>query len=203
MSALTKIPSWLQVYNKDIFWRIPQPDKVVYLTFDDGPHPIATPIVLNLLNNFNCKANFFCVGNMVEANSDIYQRILSEGHVVGNHSYTHLNGWKTNNAEYLADVMKASGTIQSGLFRPPYGRITPSQFKQLRSHFKVVMWDVLSKDYDPTVSTEQVVRNVMTNIQPGSIVVMHDNDKTAHRMETILSILLTELKSEGWSCKTL
>lgn len=203
MPALTKIPSWLQVYHKDICWRIPQEDKVVYLTFDDGPHPVATPIALNVLGKFNCKASFFCVGKMVESNTGIYHRILNEGHTVGNHSYSHRSGWQMSTNDYLLDVMRAKNGIESNLFRPPYGRITPSQFKQLKLHFKVIMWDVLSKDYDISVSIPQVINNVMDNIDHGSIIVMHDNDKTAERIEEILSGLLNELKLAGWSLKTL
>lgn len=203
MPALTKIPAWLQVFNKDICWSIPQAEKAIYLTFDDGPHPVATPIILNILNQFNCKASFFCVGKQVAKEPEIYQRILMEGHTVGNHSYSHLNGWNMKAEDFLGDVEKASDTIHSKLFRPPYGRITPLQFKMLKGKYKVIMWDVLSKDYENEISDHQVIDNVMKNIVPGSIVVMHDNDKTANRIGKVLPLLLTLLKEDDWLLKKL
>lgn len=203
LPALTKIPSWLQVYNKDICWKVSDTEKNIYLTFDDGPHPTATPLVLNILQKHDIKATFFCIGKNVEDYSEIFKRILLEGHAIGNHSYSHRSGWKIPVDEYVADVNNAAKNIKSNLFRPPYGRITPLQFKVLKEKYKIIMWDVLSKDYDSTVSDEEVINNVIENVSPGSIVVMHDNDKTATRMERILPPIITELKNTNWSFKTL
>jgi len=199
LPALTKIPSWLQVYNKDICWNIASKGKTLYLTFDDGPHPTATPYVLDLLKEHNTKATFFCIGKNVALYPDVYQRILNEGHAVGNHSYSHRSGWKIPVDEYVEDVKKASNFIQSNLFRPPYGRITPIQFKVLKHHYKIVMWDVLSKDYDATVKDEEVINNVTHHISEGSIIVMHDNDKTVERLPNILPDIISILLKDGWS----
>ena len=203
MPVLTKIPTWLQVYNKDICWKVPQAENNLYLTFDDGPHPICTPLVLDILKELNIKASFFCVGKQVKLYPEIYQRILNEGHQVGNHSFSHLNGWKTHIDDYLSDVALAKELINSSLFRPPYGRITPTQFKALKSNFKIVMWDVLSQDYDSTISNAEVIQNVVGNVSKGSIIVLHDNEKTADRMMNILPAIISSLKKDNWNFRTL
>src|SRR5688572_9060235 len=172
LPALTKIPAWLQVYHQKICWKISTSDPILYLTFDDGPHPVATPAVLNLLDQYKIKACFFCIGKHVAQFPDIYQRIIAEGHTVANHSYSHGNGWHMPLDQYIDDVHRASQDIQSNLFRPPYGRITPAQFKALKANYQIIMWDVLSKDYDTSISDENVIRNVTENISKGSIVVM-------------------------------
>jgi peptidoglycan/xylan/chitin deacetylase (PgdA/CDA1 family) len=198
LPALTKIPAWLQVYNKDICWKISGAEKTVYLSFDDGPHPQVTPQVLDILKLDEIKATFFCIGQNVELYPSIYQRILNEGHSVGNHSYSHRSGWKINVEDYVIDVKKASGFVQSTMFRPPYGRITPLQFKVLKHQYKIIMWDVLSKDYDVQVSDEQVISNVTDHISSGSIIVMHDNEKTVTRMGNVLPKILHQLQNQGW-----
>ena len=203
LPAFTKIPSWLQVYNKDICWKVSDSERNVYLTFDDGPHPFVTPYILNLLGENNIKATFFCIGSAVEQYPDIYKRIIEEGHEVGNHSFSHRSGWKIPVDEYVTDVFNAAKLIDSRLFRPPYGRITPTQFKVLKNQFKIIMWDVLSKDYDPTVSDERVIKNATGDISPGSIIVMHDNDKTATRMPRILPLIIQTVLDDGWTFKTL
>jgi peptidoglycan-N-acetylglucosamine deacetylase len=191
------------VYNKDICWKVSDQGRTLYLTFDDGPHPVVTPIVLDLLKTYNVKATFFCVGQQVELYPEIYQRILNEGHAVGNHSYSHRSGWKIPVDEYVADVQKAATIISSKLFRPPFGRITPIQFKVLKQQYKIVMWDVLSKDYDDDETDEAVIHNVTDHVSPGSIIVMHDNDKTIIRIQQILTSVLDRLKKDNWTFQTL
>lgn len=203
LPALTKIPSWLQVYNKDICWKVSDSEQNVYLTFDDGPHPVVTPMVLDILLEYNMKACFFCIGKQVELYPDIFNRILTEGHIVGNHSYSHRSGWKIPVNEYVEDVHQASKVIRSNLFRPPFGRITPFQFKVLKGQYKIIMWDILSKDYDDTLSNDEVITNATNEVSPGSIIVMHDNDKTETRMETILPAIIRILKEKGWNFKLL
>lgn len=198
MPALTKIPAWLQVYNKDICWNVPGKGNTLYLTFDDGPHPTATPFILDLLKKYGIKATFFCIGKHVELYPQIYQRIIEEGHVIGNHSYSHRSGWKIPVDEYVEDVTAAAKHIPSTLFRPPYGRITPLQFKVLRQSYKIVMWDVLSKDYDDTVTNDQVIANVVNHVEPGSIIVMHDNDKTVERLPIVLPLIISTLLKNDW-----
>ncbi len=199
LPAFTKIPAWLQVYNKDICWNVSDAGQGIYLTFDDGPHPLVTPQVLNILRQYNIKATFFCIGKHVEEYPEIFQRIISEGHTVGNHSYSHRSGWKIPVDEYVEDVNKASAYISSKLFRPPFGRITPFQFKVLKGKYKIVMWDVLSKDYDTTIEDEEVIANVTDNVNSGSIIVMHDNDKTINRMGNILSPMIDRLLKDNWT----
>jgi peptidoglycan/xylan/chitin deacetylase (PgdA/CDA1 family) len=203
LPAFTKIPGWLQLYNKDICWKIADNERNVYLTFDDGPHPVITPVILDILKEYHVKATFFCIGKNVEEHPTIFQRILDEGHTTGNHSYSHRSGWKLPIDEYVKDVNKAAEFITSPLFRPPYGRITPFQIKVLKGRYKIIMWDVLSKDYDLTVSDEEVIRNVTSNVSAGSIIIMHDNDKTVTRMQKILVPVIVELIADGWNFKLL
>jgi len=156
--------------------------KMVYLSFDDGPHPVATPFVLDLLKKYQAKATFFCIGKNVAAYPDIYRRILDEGHAVGNHTHNHLNGWKTKDAVYLADISEAGKHIDSPLFRPPYGRITSFQAKHIAKAMKnekarVIMWDVLSGDFDESLSPQQCSENVVLNAGKGSVIVFHDSEK--------------------------
>jgi peptidoglycan-N-acetylglucosamine deacetylase len=203
LPALTKIPSWLQVYNKNICWKVSDSEQNIYLTFDDGPHPVVTPMVLDILLEYNIKACFFCIGKHVELYPDIFNRILREGHGVGNHSYSHRSGWKIPVDEYVEDIHQSAKFIQSNLFRPPYGRLTPFQFKVLKGQYKIIMWDILSKDYDGTLSNEAVIKNATNEVSPGSIIVMHDNDKTESRMMTILPAIINILKEKGWGFKLL
>ena len=190
-----KTPWWLKKIYPSYVWDIKTDEKVLYLTFDDGPHPIATPFVLDTLNQYNAKATFFCLGKNVEANDAIYKRIIQEGHMAGNHTYNHLNGWKTENETYLADVSNAAKKIDSSLFRPPYGRIKTSQAKQLAGAMgvkkaKVIMWDVLSGDFDVTILPEQCYKNVTRSSRPGSIIVFHDSEKAFPVLKKILSEIL-------------
>lgn len=154
----------------------------MYLTFDDGPHEQATPFVLDELKKYNAKASFFCIGKNVVEHPTIYQRIQDEGHTIGNHTYNHPNGWKTSDKEYLVDVSLAAKYIHSSLFRPPYGRIKSFQAKNIATAMKspsaqVIMWDVLSGDFDETITKEQCLQNVILNARKGSIIVFHDSTK--------------------------
>ncbi len=147
---LVKTPWWLRMIYSGYTWRMPSTEKTIYLSFDDGPHEIATPFVLDTLKQYNAKASFFCIGKNVRLHREIYQRILQEGHAVGNHTENHLNGWHTPNNEYLNNIQQAEEVIQSNLFRPPYGRIKRSQAKALNK--QIIMWDVLSGDFDPILT---------------------------------------------------
>lgn len=156
-------------------------EKIIYLTFDDGPHPVATPFVLDTLKKYNAKATFFCIGKNVAQHPDIYKRILLEGHTTGNHTHNHLNGSKNSNEEYIANIKEAKKYIDSNLFRPPYGRITGFQVKLLNRAFNIIMWDVLSADFDIHLSPEKCSRNVIKSAREGSIVVFHDSEKAFKR----------------------
>jgi peptidoglycan/xylan/chitin deacetylase (PgdA/CDA1 family) len=203
MFYLIKTPWWLKKWYPGLIWNIPHsPDeKVLYLTFDDGPHAQATPFVLDTLRAFQARATFFCIGKNVQEHPEIYKRILVEGHRVGNHTQHHVNGWKTRDDKYLDDVRQAARYIDSNLFRPPYGRIGNLQASLLRKppfSYKVIMWDVLSADFDRSLSPEKCSRNVIRNARPGSIVVFHDSEKAFPRLETALPVVLGYFQEKGY-----
>ncbi len=184
-------------------WDISGRKKVLYLTFDDGPHIEATPFVLDELKKYNAKATFFCLGKNVQNYPEIYQRILDEGHRVGNHSNTHLNGQKVKDELYLKDISEASKIIDSDLFRPPYGRISRFQIKHLnnamgRKDVRIIMWDILSGDFDPGISTEQCLENVILNVKSGSIIVFHDSEKCLKNVRKSLPKLLQYFAEKGF-----
>ncbi|MFC2120144.1 polysaccharide deacetylase family protein [Bacteroidota bacterium] len=169
-----------------MIWSIPGQTKSIFLTFDDGPVPELTPWILETLKKNQLKATFFCVGDNVRKYPELYERIINDGHSVGNHTYHHLNGWKTGVKEYISDVEKASEFIKSNIFRPPYGKMRTQQKKQLRKKYKIVMWDVLSKDYSSSLTKWKVLENVLNYARPGSIVVFHDNMKAKDKLQFVL-----------------
>jgi peptidoglycan/xylan/chitin deacetylase (PgdA/CDA1 family) len=173
-------------------------EKKLYITFDDGPVPGLTSWVLDTLNEYNARASFFCVGDNVRKYPDLYNSILSQGHQVGNHTYSHLNGFRTGIRRYILDVFKARKYIHSNLFRPPYGRVRGLAQRILRTRFKIVMWDVLSMDYDNNIDSRQVVRNVIANAGPGSILVFHDNLKADKNLKYALPRLLDFYSKRGY-----
>ncbi|MGB0424594.1 MAG: polysaccharide deacetylase family protein [Flavobacteriales bacterium] len=178
-------------------------EKVVYLTFDDGPVPEVTPLVLDLLNDFNAKASFFCVGDNARMYPEILNRIVENGHCVGNHTQNHLNGWGTSTFSYFRNYLDCSKWVDSRLFRPPYGRITKKQLSGIKVRSKVIMWDVLSGDFDQKISVEKCVENVLSNVQPGSIVVFHDSIKAKSNVLGALPEILKDLKLQGYEFKSL
>jgi peptidoglycan-N-acetylglucosamine deacetylase len=195
MNYFVKTPWWLKKLYPHRLWSVATKEKFIYLTFDDGPHPIATPFVLDVLKKYNAKATFFCIGKNVVAHQDIYSRIIKEGHQVGNHTQNHPNGWKTETGAYLDNVAEASLHIKSNLFRPPYGRIKEAQAKGICEAIKdksatIVMWDVLSGDFDESLSDEQCLKNVVTHSNRGSIIVFHDSEKAFPRLKSTLPAAL-------------
>ncbi|RTL55527.1 MAG: polysaccharide deacetylase family protein [Sphingobacteriales bacterium] len=206
-----KTPWWLCKLYPALTWRIPVKEKTLFLTFDDGPEITATPFVLDVLKQYHAKATFFCLGKNVAEHINIYERILTEGHAVGNHTYRHLNGWKTNNEVYFNDVFEAAKYIDSGLFRPPYGRITRFQASILQKAassnmqrtFKVIMWDVLSGDFDTTISSVECLTNVVTYTKPGSIIVFHDSVKAFNHLQFVLPKVLAYFSENGFQFKTI
>ena len=199
---------WLlkKIYPSSLVWNNNRSEKVIYLTFDDGPIPIVTPFVLETLKKFNAKATFFCIGDNIVKHPDIFDALKQDGHAVGNHTFHHLRGWSTDNAIYLKDIDKCQQLTQSNLFRPPYGRIKRSQIKAVRKHFpqmKIIMWDVLSADYDPEMPLEKCLKNVLNNTENGSIVVFHDSLKAQQRVEYVLPIALEFWSGNGYEFRTL
>ena len=202
-----KTPFWLRLIYRSCMWRKSNQERVLYLSFDDGPHPEATPFVLDQLSKFNAKASFFCIGKNVQLHPDIYEAIIAAGHVVGNHTQNHMNGWKNNNKNYIADIQEATKVIDSNFFRPPYGRIRFSQIKVLRMHAalpqQIIMWDVLSGDFDTTITGEQCLANVIQHAGPGSIVVFHDSAKAMDRLRVALPKVLAHFSKLGYQFKAL
>ena len=193
MFYFVKTPRWLMKWYPSCIWKMPIQEKVIYLTFDDGPHSVATPFVLDTLKRFGAKATFFCIGKNVLAQPAIYHRIIAEGHAVGNHTFNHLNGWKTADAIYMENIVKAKQYIDASLFRPPYGKITPFQLKLLaKKNFKLtpVMWSVLSGDFDVKCTKESCLQNVLKSAHNGSIIVFHDSEKAYDKMKYALPKLL-------------
>jgi peptidoglycan/xylan/chitin deacetylase (PgdA/CDA1 family) len=193
-----KVPDILPTLLPGFLWRVDANEPVLYLTFDDGPHHEMTPYVLDTLHQFNAKATFFCVGENVLKYAEIYQRILAENHSVGNHTFNHLNGWKTSLAKYLENTSRAAETIQSNLFRPPYGRITPAQAHHLREKYTLVMWDILSRDYEHSLSLKKSLNAIKTYSRPGSLLVFHDSEKAASNLKTLLPETLTYFRDKGY-----
>ena len=196
-----KSPWLLKAAYPSLIWKFPVHLNEVYITFDDGPHEEITPFVLDALQKYNAKATFFCLGKNVDANKKVYSNILKEGHKVGNHTYNHYSGWKTTDEIYLKDVMKAKKVISSNLFRPPYGRIGRFQIQQLKKFFNIIMWDVLSGDFDVKLSPEKCLHNVIRNTKPGSIIVFHDSEKAFKRLEYALPRVLENFADKGYNCK--
>lgn len=198
---VVKSPWWLKKFYPKLTWEIKGEAKNIYLTFDDGPHPIATPFVLDALKKFKAEGTFFCIGKNVKSEPEIYRRILDEGHAVGNHTNHHVNGWKTNDTHYLNEVESAGEYIHSRLFRPPYGKIKQSQIALLLPTFSIIMWDVLSADFDTTVTPEKSLKNVVLNTRSGSIVVFHDSVRAFERLKYALPATLQHFADKGYSFK--
>jgi peptidoglycan/xylan/chitin deacetylase (PgdA/CDA1 family) len=176
----------------------------LYLSFDDGPNSEVTPWVLDTLKKYNAKATFFCIGKKAETNPEIYSQILAQGHSVGNHSYSHPNGWKTSFSEYIGDVARCSIAIKSKLFRPPYGRIGLRQMLALqKKKYRIVLWDVLSGDFDPKLSKEQCLKNVLQNSKNGSIIVFHDSEKAFEKLSFVLPLVLEHYQKLGFDFKSI
>ncbi len=207
---------WIKTntFIKKIFsnyvWDIPNTENKIYLTFDDGPTPEITEWVLQELQKHNAKATFFCIGNNIEKYPDIFSKVVADGHSIGNHTFNHLNGWKTSTEEYIENSGQWSvisgqsendqlKTATCNLFRPPYGKIKVSQSKKLRQlGHKIIMWDVLSADYDTSISAEKCLENVLNNVTEGSIIVFHDSIKAFPNLEYTLPKALKILSERGF-----
>ena len=195
---LIKPTWWLRkIYSSALTWKIPVEENKIFLTFDDGPHPTITPFVLNCLKQYKAKATFFCIGKNVQLYQGVFQQIINEGHRIGNHTHNHLNGWKTTDKKYFENIILAKKFIDSNLFRPPYGRITRFQIQQLQSIFNIIMWDVLSGDFDADLSPQKCLQNVVSNTSSGSIIVFHDSEKAFPRLEYALPKALEFFAEQG------
>ncbi|MDR2040713.1 MAG: polysaccharide deacetylase family protein [Tannerella sp.] len=184
-------------------WRLPDVEKCVYLTFDDGPIPEITQWVLDLLDSYGVKATFFCVGDNVRKYPEIYRRVAECGHRVGNHTCNHVQGLRYQSKKYVANVEKAAEWIDSDLFRPPHGHMRLPQLWRLRKHYRIVMWDVVTRDYSPHMTSQGVFNIVKKYTRNGSILVFHDSLKAADRMKEALPRAIEWLLNEGYRFKLL
>lgn len=200
---LVKNPSLLKKVFPSLLWKVKTKEKELYITFDDGPHPTITPWVLDMLDQFEAKATFFCIGKNVELYPEVYQEIIKRGHSIGNHTHNHHNGWKTLTKDYVANTQKAAEVIDSKLFRPPYGKIKPAQIRRLKGDYKIVMWSIISGDFDQNLLGEECLNNVVQNTEKGNIIVFHDSEKAEKNMKYALPRLLNHFKQIGWKFKAL
>jgi peptidoglycan/xylan/chitin deacetylase (PgdA/CDA1 family) len=202
-----KTKSFIKRLFSNYVWDLPNTQNKIYLTFDDGPTPEITEWVLEELKKHNVKATFFCIGNNIQKHPDLFQKVINEGHVIGNHTYNHMNGWKTETKTYLENIRLCEKQIQKSLienlqskiFRPPYGKIKTAQAKIVRRlGYKIIMWDVLSADFDQTITPEKCLENVISNVKSGSVIVFHDSIKASHNLKYALPETLNFLKEKGF-----
>jgi peptidoglycan-N-acetylglucosamine deacetylase len=199
-------PFLLKKLFRSLVWNIPTKDLILFLTFDDGPIPEVTPSVLEILKRYNAKATFFCIGENVKKHPEIFQRIINDGHTVGNHTHNHLNGWKTKTEDYIDNINKCEAELNiktkasnlKPFFRPPFGRITRSQYSSIKKHYSIIMWDVISMDWKEHFSAEDCFQIVARKAKPGSIIVFHDSLKAVARMNPALEKILEYFSKKGF-----
>ncbi len=193
------IPLWLQSLIPYLTWKVKTNRRVVYFTFDDGPHPSITPWVMEQLDRYNAKATFFCVGENIKKFPETYQILVDNGHSIGNHTFNHLNGWKTGTKDYLENVKKFDQVAKTRFFRPPYGRIKPAQIWGMRKDYQIIMWDILTGDYNRKLNPEVMFHKVSGHIKPGSVVLLHDSEKAEPSLKIILPLLLEYCKQKDFT----
>lgn len=197
------IPPLLKTLGRNMVWHVPTDEKIIYLTFDDGPHPEITPWVMDLLDTYGAKATFFCVGDNVVKHNSTFEAIEQRGHRCGNHTMTHMKGWNNSNKKYFEDIAACHAVMGSDLFRPPYGRIKPSQVSALKKNYRIIMWSLLSCDFDKNLNREEALAGLKKHSSSGSIVVFHDSVKAEQNLKYLLPLYLQFLKEQGFICKTL
>ncbi len=201
--VIVRPPALLTRVLHRVIWSMPEEGREVYLTFDDGPTPEVTSWVLDRLDDAGAEATFFCLGRNVDKYPDLYREIQTRGHSTGNHSYSHLKGFRCSKKRYMDDIDLAANLIESKLFRPPYGRILPSQVNVVLESYDIIMWNVLSNDYNRNLGGERVMQNVIRNVAPGSIIVFHDSEKASGNLYQALPGTLDFLQKEGYRMKKL
>jgi peptidoglycan/xylan/chitin deacetylase (PgdA/CDA1 family) len=207
MSFWVKTNYFIKKIFSNYVWEIPNNENKVFITFDDGPTPEITEWTLEQLKKYNAKATFFCIGNNIKKHPEIFEKVFADGHSIGNHTFNHLKGWKTATKKYSNNVLLCQSEIANhtsqitNLFRPPYGKIKPSQSKKLRAlGYKIIMWDIISYDFDAETSTEKCLNNVLKNIKSGSIIVFHDSLKAERNLKYVLPKTLEFLEEKGFVC---
>ena len=199
MRYWVKTPTIFKVLFPQLVWNFAENEQKVFLTFDDGPSTSVTDSILTILEEEKVRATFFCIGKNVKKNPELADKILKKGHSIGNHSMTHVNGWRTRNNSYLSNINEASEFINSNLFRPPFGRFNIYSLHQILKKYKLVMWDVLSGDFDEKTEEKAVINNVINNVANGSIIVFHDNNKSKEKTLSALIKTIKKLKEKGFS----
>jgi peptidoglycan-N-acetylglucosamine deacetylase len=198
------LPFFLPLLIPSLTWKVETNDKVVYLTFDDGPHPEITPWVLDQLKAYGAKATFFCVGQNVVNHPKVFQSVLNGGHNVGNHTFNHLSGWSHSQNAYLQNIDACAEVVNSRLFRPPYGRVVPWQIDTIKQKgYQIIMWDILTQDYNANIDIQNAITTTIRKTKPGSIIVFHDSVKAEAQLKQILPAVLQELSSQGYKFKSL
>jgi peptidoglycan/xylan/chitin deacetylase (PgdA/CDA1 family) len=205
LAYLISIPWWLKrLHNKGLIWSRSTKHKRIYLSFDDGPHPTITNFVLDTLRENGIKATFFCIGDNVLKYPETFERIVKEQHSIGNHTHNHLNGWKTDNIQYYKNILQAAKHIPSKLFRPPYGKIKPTQANYLlKRGWRIIMWNSLSADFDTSIDGVTCFNNVISTMKNGSIVVFHDSEKAFDRMKIALPLLIQYCREQHYEIRAL
>ena len=203
-----KTPAILRWFYPHLTWKGPKGDKVIYLTFDDGPVPGITEFILDTLKEYEAKATFFCVGENLIQNDHIARKAIQEGHLLANHTHNHLNGWKTGTGLYIDNVKKCEQQLEklgvnNNMMRPPYGKISGSQIKKLKNHYRIVMWDVLTGDYSSDISPENCLQKSIKHTQEGSIVLFHDNIKAEANLKYALPLYLKHYRRQGYKFEAL
>lgn len=201
--VIAKIPKLIQYLLYYFEFKIKGENKILYLTFDDGPIPEVTPEVLDILDKYNAKATFFCVADNIKKHPEVFQSIIDRGHRLGNHTYHHIKGWETPNNEYFEDIERANQLVNSNLFRPPYGRIGFFQARELRKKYRLILWSVLSYDYSGKLSKEKVWDNIRKSITDNDIILFHDNIKARDNMIYSLSNTLFFYSKRGFQFKSI
>jgi len=192
-------PKWLRLFSPR-YWscEIPDAENKLFLTFDDGPVPDVTPEVLSVLGKYGVKATFFCIGDNVRKHPGIFEQVRDQGHVIGNHTFSHLNGWRTPPAGYVENVMRCNDYFKTKLFRPPYGSFTPSQYLLLRKQFRFILWSVLTGDFHREVSPEQCLQKALNYSRSGSIIVFHDSVKSIEKVRYALPRFIEAFLGKGF-----
>ena len=196
-----RAPKLLRRILPGFIWDFPDEKDGIFLTFDDGPTPEVTQWVLDLLDKYNAKATFFCLGKNVELFPHIFEEIIRRGHAVGNHSYNHIKGWGTSTEDYIRNIETAGSIIKSNLYRPPYARISLNQARALKDKYRTIMWSIISRDYSRDISGEECARNVIPYLEPGAIIVFHDSIKCSPNLTVALPQVLEAIKEKGLVCK--
>jgi peptidoglycan-N-acetylglucosamine deacetylase len=197
------IPQLVQLMGKSCTWKVKTNDKKLYFTFDDGPHPDITAWVLDELAKYQAKASFFCVGDNVSKYPETYKRILDEGHAVGNHTFNHINGWKHNHKSYFENIDLCAKYIDSSLFRPPFGKLSLTQLNHIKKTYQIIMWDKLSRDFDPKLDINESLDAMKKNVITGHIFVFHDSEKAEKNVKILLPQLLKHFSELGYTFDSL